>query len=72
MNAKYGTPERRDVDKGWAWIVLLAASLQQILYGQVYASGLFTIMFLEEFGRDRQTTGWIVSIQNGILLMSGE
>ena len=60
------------VDKGWSWMVLLAACLIEFFMALSYTSGIFNVIFLDTFGKDKQTTAWVGSIQCSLLSLFGE
>ena len=58
-------------DRGWAWMILLAAFVDLTLAGVVYINGIFNLVFLEEFGESRALTSWCGALQNGLLNVGG-
>ena len=58
-------------DKGWAWMILLAAFVDLTLAGVVYINGIFNLVFLEEFGESRALTSWCGALQGALLNMGG-
>lgn len=63
-----------NLDRGWAWLILLSALLTHILtFGLAYASvGVFYVELLDEFGQSESATAWTGSILLGVMLCSGQ
>jgi len=59
-----GRARRRDVDGGWAWVVLVASFVStSIAYGHYFNGGIYFVAFLRVFGQSRSQTAWIYSAQ---------
>ncbi|XP_067664217.1 monocarboxylate transporter 12-B-like [Haliotis asinina] len=62
----------RDVDKGWAWVVLVATSLGQVITGVVVLStGYFQTEFLKHFPGSNSSISFISSIFMSLQLTMG-
>ena len=59
-------------DRGWAWVILVAAFVNLTLDGILYVNGIFNVVFLEEFGESRALTSWAGSAQVSLLNAGGE
>ena len=56
----------------WRWVVLLAGWLSfALVSGTLYTSGLFYVIYLEEWGASRSTTAWVGSLCSSVYLMYG-
>jgi hypothetical protein len=64
--AKAGSSDR------WRWVVLVAGWLSFGLFsGTLYTSGLFYVVYLEEFRGSRSSTAWVGSLCSAVYLMYG-
>ena len=63
----------RDVDQGWAWIVL-AASFMNLLIGPglAYIGGMFQNLFLEQFDQSVGLTAWVTSVFASLMQLAGK
>lgn len=67
-------PERvnRNIDGGWAWVVMVAASLTTVIaHGICYTPGIYLVEFIAEFHESRATTAWVGSIVTGQVCFAG-
>ena len=62
----------RNVDAGWAWVILTATCVMNTFNGLVYVTGIFNVMFLERFQQSRQVTAWVGAVQTSSLCLYGE
>ena len=64
----------KHLDRGWAWVVMIAALLAHILtFGAAYASvGALYVEFLNDFGQSESATALTGSILLGTMLCAGE
>ena len=61
------------IDGGWAWVVVLASLLMNMLVGGViYCGSIFNHHFVEEFDQDKSMTAGISSLQSGLISLLGE
>ncbi|XP_067897634.1 monocarboxylate transporter 14-like [Heterodontus francisci] len=61
-----------NVDRGWAWMVVLASFTMHVLVmGSQMALGILYVEWLEEFNQSRGLTAWIGSLAMGISLIVG-
>ncbi|XP_071948298.1 monocarboxylate transporter 12-like [Antedon mediterranea] len=65
--------DETNLDKGWAWVVMVASLLTHIFtFGMAYSSvGVFYTEFLRVFGKSKSATAWVGSILLGTMLCSG-
>ena len=56
----------------WSWVILLAVFCELMLCGIVQVSGIFNLVFLEEFGESRALTSWAGAMQAGLSDMGGK
>ena len=61
-----------DLDKGWAWVVLLASfGSMMLLGGTMYAVGIIHIALLERYKEDVSKTAWTGALQSAIISVGG-
>ncbi|XP_046542408.1 monocarboxylate transporter 12-like isoform X3 [Haliotis rubra] len=66
------TDQDRDIDRGYAWVVLFAATFSNFITGMlVYSPGVFNTAILEEVEHDLSRTSWIGSTLVGTITMLG-
>ncbi len=66
-----GAAARRD--RGWAWVVLLAAFFCNVAFdGIIFSFGFFYLDFLLHFRRGRGATAWIGSVLSAVYALVGE
>lgn len=59
-------------DKGYAWLVLLAAFLGNAIFdGIIFSFGIFYMEFLDAFQAGRSTTSWIGSVISAVYSLIG-
>ncbi|XP_064615736.1 monocarboxylate transporter 12-like [Liolophura sinensis] len=62
----------RDVDRGWAWLVMPAAILAQIIIAVLlYSLGVIQIVLLDTFDEGLVKTSWVLSITSCLLSLPG-
>ena len=64
---KNGSP----VDKGWAWMILLATVVNVALNSLIYTTGIFNVIFLELFDESRSVTAWCGALHSGLSNLLG-
>ena len=70
---KKGENPRKDVDSGWAWVVLLASFINLLLAsGLGFVSGIFQKLFLEEFGESVAFTAWVTALFSSFMQLADE
>ncbi|XP_042856912.1 monocarboxylate transporter 14-like isoform X1 [Penaeus japonicus] len=61
-----------DVDRGWAWVVFVAAYLYFFVSsGMYYSFSVFFVELLNTFGESRGKTGWVYSTNSAVHMFSG-
>ncbi len=56
-----------EIDSGYAWVVVVACMLSQLLiYGIVFSSGIFYDIFLEELGGSSAAVSLIASVNTAL------
>ncbi|XP_033099817.1 monocarboxylate transporter 4-like [Anneissia japonica] len=65
--------DETNLDKGWAWVVMVASLLTHVFtFGMAYSSvGVLYTEFLNVFGKSKSATAWVGSILLGTMLCSG-
>ncbi|XP_076453763.1 monocarboxylate transporter 14-like isoform X2 [Babylonia areolata] len=67
-----GGRRRRDVDGGWAWVVLLASFMNLLLAsGICFVSGIFQKLFLEQFRQSVAFTAWVTALFSSLMQLAG-
>ena len=60
-------------DRGWAWIILIAAFFYNVTFdGIIFSFGMFYLEFLEYFKQGRGVTSWIGSVISGVYAIVGK
>ena len=59
-------------DGGPAWLALLAGTMATCLCSLTICTGIFNIVFLEEFQRDKSTTAWLGGLQTSLFYFACE
>jgi hypothetical protein len=60
-------------DGGWGWIVAIATFLCNVIIdGVKYSFGIIFVELVNTFKGTKSQTSWIMSIQIGVMLLSGE
>ncbi|KAK6195144.1 hypothetical protein SNE40_000628 [Patella caerulea] len=60
------------VDKGWAWMVVVASFFAHFFsFGIAWTTGVYNIIFLEEFGKSRLATAWASSLTPACMFLAG-
>ncbi|KAH3809527.1 hypothetical protein DPMN_137900 [Dreissena polymorpha] len=66
------TTNRRDIDSGWAWVVLVAVYLGMVIYCfLLYMSGILYIALLDRYGESETKTSLVGAISTGLLCFLG-
>ncbi|XP_066990596.1 uncharacterized protein [Macrobrachium rosenbergii] len=61
-----------DIDGGWAWVVFVAMfCIFSITAGLLYATGLYYVKMLDEYGQSRSYTAWLGSLVNAFFMLGG-
>ncbi len=61
------------IDKGWAWIILVAAFFCNVTFdGIIFSFGMFYLEFIDYFKQGRGVTSWIGSVISGVYAIVGE
>ncbi|XP_053404493.1 monocarboxylate transporter 9-like isoform X2 [Mercenaria mercenaria] len=64
--------KRRDVDRGWAWIVLIAVYCGKIILStQLYMAGVFYVAIVDYYHGDVAITSMIGSLSSGLMCLCG-
>lgn len=59
-------------DGGWGWVIAIACfTVNVIVDGVKYSFGIMFVELVDTFQRSKSDTSWIMSIQIGILSLSG-
>ncbi|XP_069997004.1 monocarboxylate transporter 13 [Penaeus vannamei] len=61
-----------DIDRGWAWVVFVAAYLYFFVSsGMYYSFSVFFVELLNTFNESRGKTGWVYSTNSAVHMFSG-
>lgn len=72
MTQKYNEQGNKDLDKGWAWVVMIAACLAGVLNGLlIYGAGIMHVALLQSFEEDNAYTSLIGAIYTSLLSLIG-
>lgn len=72
MKKAYIEETDKDLDQGWAWMVLFAATSTVIITGMfIYCAGVLHIALLQKFEEDNAYTSLIGSIYTSMLSLGG-
>ncbi|XP_053403430.1 monocarboxylate transporter 9-like [Mercenaria mercenaria] len=59
-------------DRGYAWVIVVAAFLLQAINGGVrFSYGLYFVEFLNEFNKGKGQTAWVGSIMQSVFNLEG-
>jgi hypothetical protein len=73
MKLKYNEEKNKDLDQGWAWVIMIAASLAGLLNGVlIYAAGVIHVALLEKYEQDNAYTSLIGSLFTSLLSLVGK
>ena len=62
-----------NIDKGWAWVVMVASLLMIVIVeGITFSTGVLIQELLEEFGQTESKTSLVASVLSGFYLGAGE
>ena len=59
------------VDRGWSWLILVGSCVTNLVASPIFWVGIFNVVFLDEFQRDRQTTAWLGAVQCSLISLIG-
>ena len=59
-------------DGGPAWLALFAGTIATFLGSLTICTGIFNIVFLEEFQRSKSATAWLGGLQTSLTYLGGE
>ena len=62
---------KQAVDQGWSWVVLIAAFTGISLTSVINITGIYNLVFLEEFGKSQVVTAWVLSIHSCLHALLG-
>ena len=66
------TPNFSDLDRGWAWVILLASfGSFLVIGGSVYGVGIIHIALLERYGQDITKTSWVGALHSSMINIGG-
>ncbi|CAG2185996.1 unnamed protein product [Mytilus edulis] len=72
MNSKYNVEKNKDLDQGWAWVIMVAAFVAGIINGLlIYGAGVVHVALLQKFEEDNAYTALIGSIFTSLLSLIG-
>ncbi|XP_063428321.1 monocarboxylate transporter 12-like [Mytilus trossulus] len=72
MNSKYNEEKNKDLDQGWAWVIMVAACVAGIINGLlIYGAGVVHVALLQRFEEDNAYTALIGSIFTSLLSLIG-
>ncbi|KAK6195157.1 hypothetical protein SNE40_000637 [Patella caerulea] len=67
-----GYKNDRDIDQGWAWVVLCAVFISMLLYGMVqYSIGIIVAAMLDEMDVDLISASWVGSTHISVSFLTG-
>ncbi|XP_050389194.1 monocarboxylate transporter 2 [Patella vulgata] len=70
MNRGYNSD--KDIDQGWAWVVLCAVFISMLLYGMVqYSTGIIVAAMLDEMDADLIYASWVGSAHISVGFLTG-
>ncbi|KAL4220587.1 hypothetical protein ACF0H5_020984 [Mactra antiquata] len=62
----------RDIDGGWAWVVLLSSFLLHVMsYGLAWSTGVYNVIFLDTFDQPKSVTAWAGSLPTAMMYAIG-
>ncbi|KAK2146319.1 hypothetical protein LSH36_616g03011 [Paralvinella palmiformis] len=59
------------MDHGWSWVILIGGAIIQMIVSLLCVVGIFNVIFLEVFQKDRQTTAWLAAVQSSLVCLFG-
>ncbi|CAC5421058.1 unnamed protein product [Mytilus coruscus] len=72
MNSKYNVEKNKDLDQGWAWVIMVAACVAGIINGLlIFGAGVLHVALLQRFEEDNAYTALIGSIFTSLLSLIG-
>ena len=64
--------EHSDIDRGWAWLVLVGVSCGVVIYcSTMYMGGIIYVALLETFREGYTKTSLVGSVNIGLMCFSG-
>ena len=65
-------PNLPDLDRGWAWVVLVASFVAHMFIGaSMYAVGIIHIALLGRYRQDISKTAWVGALHSAIIAAGG-
>ena len=65
-------PVFSDLDRGWAWVVLVASFIALMMIGTcIYAVGIIHIAMLERYRQDVSRTSWVGAVHSAMIAGAG-
>lgn len=62
----------RNIDGGYAWLVLAASFLVHIMtYGMAWSTGVYNVIFLETFNQPKSITAWAGALPTAVMYAIG-
>ena len=71
IQSRYSKTRPPPIDRGWAWVILIAQFCQHVIGSSIYMTGLFNVAFLEEFQLSKSATAVIGSLHTGLFCCAG-
>ncbi|XP_067669210.1 monocarboxylate transporter 14-like [Haliotis asinina] len=63
---------KKDVDEGWAWVVLVASYMSGfLLSGVCYMGTMLQVVLLEHFQQSVGLTAWVTSVYSSLMFLAG-
>lgn len=73
MKLKYNEEKNKDLDQGWAWVIMIAASLEGLLNGLlIYTTGVLYVALPERYEQDNAYSSFIGSLFTSLLSLVGK
>ena len=65
-------PHHKDLDHGWAWLVLFAAFVALFVMGGTnYSAGLIHTTLLDKYRENQSTTSWTGALHTALFNLAG-
>jgi hypothetical protein len=72
MKLKYNEEKNKDLDQGWAWVIMIAAALAGLLNGiLIYTAVVMHVALLERYEQDNAYSSLIGSLFTSLLSLVG-
>ena len=73
MKLKYNEEKNKDLDQGWAWVIMIAAALAGLLNGiLIYTAVVMHVALLERYEQDNAYSSLIGSLFTSLLSLVGK